>query len=259
MNFTFEIKDIVDVLLVAILMYQVYIWTRGTGVKNIFLGLIIFVLIWFLLTKIFKMELMGTILDAIFNVGAIALIVIFQNEIRRFFFRIGSRENWKHFIRFLEKLHLKKHQPEISLPVENIAEACRNMAKEKIGALIIIGRTADLQEFIDTGEYIDAQINTRLIENIFFKNSPLHDGALIICNNKIVAAGSILPISRNHEIPKHLGLRHRAALGVSERTDAIAIVVSEETGNISMADEGKFILNLNPEKLKQVIETKMAD
>jgi uncharacterized protein (TIGR00159 family) len=259
MNFTFEIKDIIDIILVAVLMYQVHIWTKGTGVKNIFIGLIIFVLLWFLVTKIFKMELLGTILDAIFNVGAIALIVIFQNEIRRFFFRIGSRENWKHFMRFLEKLHLKKHQHESSLPVENITEACINMAKEKTGALIIIGKTADLQEFIDTGEYINAQINTRLIENIFFKNSPLHDGALIIYNNKIVAAGSILPISRNPDIPKHLGLRHRAALGMSERTDAIAIVVSEETGTISMANEGKFILNLHPEKLKQVIEAKMTN
>ncbi|MDR3326756.1 MAG: diadenylate cyclase CdaA [Prevotellaceae bacterium] len=257
MNFTFEIKDIIDVLLVAILMYQCYMWTRGTGVKNIFIGLIIFVLIWFLVTKIFEMELLGTILDAIFNVGAIALIVIFQTEIRRFFSRIGSRENWKHFLRLLEKLHLSKHQQKVNMPIEKISEACINMAKDKIGALIIIGKIADLQEYVDVGEYINAEINTRLIENIFFKNSPLHDGAMIILDNRITSAGTILPISRNRGIPKGLGLRHRAALGITEKTDAVAIVVSEETGKISIAHEGGLDLNIKPDSLSQVIENKL--
>jgi uncharacterized protein (TIGR00159 family) len=203
------------------------------------------------------MELLGTILDAIFNVGAIALIVIFQTEIRRFFSRIGSRENWKHFLGLLERLHLRKHQQKVNMPIERISEACINMAKDKIGALIIIGKVADLQEYVDVGEYINAEINTRLIENIFFKNSPLHDGAMIILNNRITSVGTILPISRNREIPKGLGLRHRAALGITEKTDAVAIVVSEETGKISIAHQGTLSLNIKPDSLSQIIENKL--
>ena len=144
-----------------------------------------------------------------------------QNEIRQFFSRIGSRNSWKYIVRFLERVHLKKKSNTVSLPIETIADACRNMMKEKVGALIVIAKNNNLQEYIDTGEVINARINTRLLENLFFKNSPLHDGAVIIADNKIVSAGSILPLSRSHEIPKHLGLRHRAAIGISERTDAV--------------------------------------
>jgi uncharacterized protein (TIGR00159 family) len=254
---TFQIKDIIDIVFVAILMYQCYVWTRGTGAKNIFAGLIVFVLVWFLVTKIFKMELLGAIFDGIFNVGAIALIVIFQVEIRRFFSRIGSRNSWKHFLVFLEKLHITKTGSEPLLSVKSIADACKNMSKNKTGALIVIAKISDLQEYIDTGEVINAEINTRLIENLFFKNSPLHDGAVIIANNKIVSAGSILPISRNPEIPKELGLRHRAALGIAERTDALIIIVSEETGNISLAFNGGYILKISPENFENLIIEKL--
>lgn len=250
---TFEIKDIIDIFLVAVLMYQCYVWTRGTGAKSIFLGLITFVLIWFLVTKIFKMTLLGAIFDAIYQVGIFALIVIFQVEIRRFFSKIGSRSSWKHFIRFLEKLHIAKSDNQTFLPIKNIADACKNMSKNKTGALIVIARTSDLQEHIDTGEIINAEINTRLIENIFFKNSPMHDGAVIIANKKIVSAGAILPISRNPDIPKELGLRHRAALGISERTDALTIIVSEETGSISLTFNGFFTLKIEPENLENLI------
>ena len=254
---TFQIKDIIDIILVAFLMYQCYVWTRGTGAKSIFLGIIGFVLVWFFVTKIFNMALLGAILDGIFNVGAFALIVIFQVEIRRFFSRIGSRNNWKHFIRLLEKLHITKPDDELILPVKNITDACKSMSKNKIGALIVIAKTFDLQEHIDTGEIINATINTRLIESIFFKNSPLHDGAVIIANDKIVSAGAILPISRNPDIPKELGLRHRAALGIAERTDALTIIVSEETGNISLAANGEYTLKISPEQLENLIAKKM--
>ena len=138
MGVTFQLKDVIDIVLVAILMYMCYVWTRGTGAKNIFIGLITFVLMWFLVTRIFKMELLGAIFDGIFNVGIIAIIVIFQNEIRQFFSRIGSRNSWKYIVRFLERVHLKKKSNTVSLPIETIADACRNMMKEKVGALIVI-------------------------------------------------------------------------------------------------------------------------
>jgi len=247
------IKEIVDIVLVAILMYQCYVWTRGTGARNIFVGLIVFSIMWFLVTKVFKMELLGIIFNAISGVGAFALIVIFQVEIRQFFSKIGSKQNWKHFIRLLEKLHITKRNSEAFLPIKNIADACKNMAKNKIGALIVISKTTDLQEYSDTGEIINAEINTRLIENIFFKNSPLHDGAVIIADNKIISAGAILPISRNPDIPKVLGLRHRAALGISERTDAVVIIISEETGNISLAANGSYTLKISSENLEKLI------
>ncbi|MDR2684545.1 MAG: diadenylate cyclase CdaA [Prevotellaceae bacterium] len=254
---TFQLIDVIDVLLVAVLMYKCYVWTRGTGAKSIFIGLIIFLLMWFLVTQIFKMKLLGTIFNGIFNVGGVALIVIFQTEIRRFFSRIGSRDNWKHFRSFLEKLHLSKPDAKPALQIKNIADACRNMSKNKVGALIVIAKTANLKDYIDTGEIINAEINTRLIENIFFKNSPLHDGALIVADNKIAAAGAILPISRNPDISKYLGLRHRAALGIAERTDAVTIIVSEETGNISIAVNFSYILDIQPNELENIILEKL--
>ena len=146
----------------------------------------------------------------------------------------------------------------MSLPIETIADACRNMMKEKVGALIVIAKNNNLQEYIDTGEVINARINTRLLENLFFKNSPLHDGAVIIADNKIVSAGSILPLSRSHEIPKHLGLRHRAAIGISERTDSIVIVLSEETGALSVVYEGEITQQIPPSSIERVVADKLA-
>jgi len=254
----FQVKDIIDILLVAILMYASYIWTRGTSAKNIFIGLIIFVLVWFFVTRVFKMELLGAIFDGIFNVGVIAIIVIFQAEIRSFFSKIGSRNNWKHFIKFLEKIHLKDKTSNIILHIEPVVAACKNMAKDKVGALIVINKNDSLQELIDAGEFINAEINTRLIESLFFKNSPLHDGAVIIADNRIMTAGAILPISRSHEIPKQLGLRHRAAIGISERTDAVVIVVSEETGSISLACDGVIRQHINPASLEKAVEEKLT-
>ncbi len=254
---TFQIKDLIDILLVAILMYVAYFWTRGTSAKNIFAGLIAFVLVWFLVTRIFRLELLGAILDGLFNVGVLAIIVIFQTEIRQFFSKIGSRQNWKQLINLLERLHLRKKNSMIAVPLQSIAEACRDMSRASTGALIVIAKNNSLQEYIDTGEIINASVNTRLIENIFFKNSPLHDGAIIVANNTIVSAGAILPISRNTEIPRHLGLRHRAAIGITERTDAVVVVVSEETGSISVVYAGNITQRIPPENLISVIEEKL--
>lgn len=257
MDINFGIKDIIDIILVAILLYQSYRLMKGTGAGNIFVGVITFIIFWFLVTRIFQMELLGAILNSLISVGAIALVIIFQNEIRRFFSRIGSHKNWRiaHYFEGLFKL--KKNEGQNTFPIMKVVIACRNMSRTKTGALIIIARNASLNEYISSGELLDAKINTRLIENIFYKNTPLHDGAMIIADEKIASAAAILPVSQSTELPKRLGLRHRAALGVSERTDAIAIIISEETGNIAMAIGGKLHLNLTAEQLERTLSAEI--
>ena len=203
--------------------------------------------------------LFRSILDRVISVGAIALIVIFQNEIRRFFSRIGSRQNWTFFkkIQHFFKSPNGKNK-ENTFPIMKVVLACRNMARTKTGALIVIARNSNLREYIESGDVIDADINTRLIENIFFKNSPLHDGAMIISDERITSAGSILPVSQNPDIPRHLGLRHRSALGITERTDALAIVVSEETGTISIAMDDTIDINVTAEQLERILAAKTS-
>lgn len=258
MGYAIGLKDIIDIFLVAVLFYQIYRLVKGTSVSNIFIGLILFLVVWFVV-KYFDMTLLSMIFDAVVNVGAIALIVIFQTEIRNFFARLGS-SNWA-FMQWLRRVFKpKKRQVEESaFPIMKMVLACRNMAKTKTGALIVIGRKTRLNEYIETGDLVNADINTRLIENVFFKNSPLHDGAMIVTDNRITAAGCILPVSRNPEIPRHLGLRHRSALGISENTDAITIIVSEETGTISLAINSSYQLNVTPEELERVLAEKLNE
>ena len=223
------IKDIIDILLVAGIFYGTFRLLQRSGVMNLFWGILAFILVWFIVSYGFHLELTGAILDQIMSVGALALIVIFQNEIRAFIYRIGSKVAIPHFLR-------KNQQQEIyARAMEQIVMACRHMSEHKIGALIILKRRQDLHEFSDTGEQVDAVVSARMIENIFFKNSPLHDGAMFVSGNRILSAGCILPVSQTQDLPKHYGLRHRAALGITERTDAFAIVVSEETGEIAIA------------------------
>ena len=252
MPFVFGIKDIIDILLVAVLLYQVYRLMRNTGAINIFFGVMVIVILWFLIVKVLKLGLTGAILNQVISVGAIALVVLFQNEIRRFLLKLGTRSNWR-FYKRIERFFKGNNQKDQQLvfPVMKLVLACRNMSRTKTGALIVVERDNSLKEYADSGEQIRADINTRLIENIFFKNSPLHDGAMIIVGGQIVAAGAILPVSKNPNIPRHLGLRHRAAMGVSEKSDAIVIIVSEETGTISLAIDGAYRLNLTAEDLER--------
>jgi diadenylate cyclase len=257
MELAFGVKDIVDIVLVAILLYQAFKLMKDTGAGNIFLGIMTFVIFWFLVTHVFKMELLGAILNRVIGVSAIGLIVIFQNEIRRFFSRIGSRKNWKFILRLQKLFKIKSKEHELTFPIMRVVLACRNLSRTKTGALLVIQRHDSLQQYVESGDVINANINTRLIENIFFKNSPLHDGAMIINDQHIVAAGAILPVSQNTDIPKFLGLRHRAALGISERTDAIVIIVSEETGTISLAIGAKFTLNVTAEQLERLLSTEL--
>ena len=257
MELAFGVKDIVDIVLVAILLYQAFKLMKDTGAGNIFLGIMTFVIFWFLVTHVFKMELLGAILNRVIGVSAIGLIVIFQNEIRRFFSRIGSRKNWKFILRLQKLFKIKSKEHELTFPIMRVVLACRNLSRTKTGALLVIQRHDSLQQYVESGDVINADINTRLIENIFFKNSPLHDGAMIIDYQHIVAAGAILPVSQNTDIPKFLGLRHRAALGISERTDAIVIIVSEETVTISLAIGAKLTLNVTAEQLERLLSTEL--
>ena len=234
MAFEFGFKDLIDVLLVACILYETYRLLKRTGAANLFWGILAFLLVWFLVTFVFQLELTGALFDRIISVGAIALIVIFQEEIRMFFYRLGARfSSWKLFRR-----RNSEEDAALRQQILEITQACRHMASTKTGALIVLAGESNIKEITDTGERLDAQVSARLIENIFFKNTPLHDGALIIRNGKMIAAACILPVSKDQTIPQHYGLRHRAALGLAEKSDATCIVVSEETGHISIAENG---------------------
>ncbi len=243
--------DIVDILLVAGLLLGLYNFLRGTVAFNIFIGIVAIFLIWKLVT-VLEMELLSDILGAFISVGFIALIVIFQPEIRKFLLALGTPS----FIRKKGKFLFWdiRFGEENVLDIDKIIVACQRMSDSKEGALIVLTRQNELKTFIETGEEINALISSQLIENIFYKNSPLHDGAMIIHNNRIAAAACILPVSNNTQLPKRLGLRHRAAVGITEQSDAIAIVVSEQTGNISYCMQGQIKQRVKPAQLKDFLE-----
>lgn len=250
----FSIKDIIDIVLVALMLYYIFRIMRETRSLNVFIGIMTFMFVWLFVSQILGMRLLGSILDKLVSVGMLALIVLFQDEIRRFLYSLGSHQQLKVFKKLFGRRSDSKLTPEDKKrAVMPVVMACINMARGKVGALIVIERQASLNEIISTGDVLDARVNQRLIENIFFKNSPLHDGAMIIKNHRIMAAGCILPVSHDLSIPKELGLRHRAALGMSQDSDAISIICSEETGRISVALNGQFMLRLSPEKLEQVL------
>lgn len=254
MGFQIGLKDIIDILLVALLLYQAYRLLKQSGAVNVFWGILIFIVLWFLVSYVFALELTGALFNRFISVGALALIVIFQDEIRQLFSRLGSQVN----VDKLQRQWHKNKEQSVDKDVMQIVLACKNMAKTKTGALIVITRTQSLNEYAQSGEALDAIISARLIENIFFKNTPLHDGALFVTNGKLRSAACILPVSKNQNIPQHYGLRHRAALGLSEKSDAIVIVVSEERGDISVAigEEIKTVQIADLQKL--LIEESMS-
>ena len=252
---TFGIKDIVDILLVALMLYYLYRLMKESRSLNVFIGIMVFVLVWLFVSQVLEMRLLGSILDKLVSVGVIGLIVLFQEEIRKFLYSLGAHQRVRALTRFFS--FGNKDEEEDKETIMPIVMACMDMARGKVGALIVIERAIRLDDIVDTGDRIDANINQRLIENIFFKNSPLHDGAMVIANKRIKAAGCILPVSHSHDIPKELGLRHRAAMGISQDSDAIAIVCSEETGRISVAIRGEFKLRLSAEELEGLLAREM--
>lgn len=253
--FDFGLKDIIDIFLVALMLYYIYRLMKESRSLNVFIGIMLFVLVWLFVSQVLEMRLLGSIMDKLVSVGVIGLIVLFQEEIRKFLYSLGAHQHMRALTRIFGGG--KKEQSEDKETILPIVMACIDMARGKVGALIVVERAIRLDDIVDTGDKIDANINQRLIENIFFKNSPLHDGAMVISNKRIKAAGCILPVSHSHDIPKELGLRHRAALGISQDSDAIAIVVSEETGRVSVAIKGEFHLRLSAEDLESLLAKEM--
>ncbi|MBQ7941546.1 MAG: diadenylate cyclase CdaA [Muribaculaceae bacterium] len=244
----FGIKDIIDILITATLLYYIYKTMKESGTLNIFVGVLAFILLWIVVSRILDMKLIGSIMDKFINIGLLVLVILFQDQIKRFLVELGSNKRWSFFRNIFSRKDDKNEPKQWIIPV---VYACMSMSKSKTGALIVIQQNVPLENYERTGDIIDARINTRLIENIFFKNSPLHDGALIISGVKLSAAGCIMPVSHDTSLPRYLGLRHRAALGIAQATDAIAIVVSEETGNISLAYKGQLYSKLNSTDLEQ--------
>lgn len=246
----FGIKDIIDILIVALLLYYVYKMMKGSGTLSLFYGVLAFIVIWVVASEILDMRLTGTILDKFMSIGLIVLVVLFQDQIKRFLIDIGSQDKWKFFHKLFRHRRNKTEDHSKALA---ILYACNTMSKTKTGSLIVIGRKVPLDEYEKTGDIIDADINMRLIENIFFKNSPLHDGAMIIDRGRIASVGCILPVSHDMNVPRNLGLRHRAALGMAQVTDAVCIVVSEETGNISVARNSELTTKISAIDLENIL------
>lgn len=257
MFFEFGLKDFIDILLVALMLYYIYRLMRESRSLNVFIGIMVFVITWLFVSQVLQMRLLGSILDKLVSVGVIALIVLFQEDIRKFLYNLGAHQRMRAVARFFSARGKKKDWKDVKETIMPIVMSALNMSRAKVGALIIIERYVPLDDIILTGDQIDASINQRLIENIFFKNSPLHDGAVIISKQRIKAAGCILPVSHDLDIPKELGLRHRAAMGVSQESDALAIVVSEERGSISVAQKGQFRLHLSAEELESILTAEL--
>ncbi|PKA97168.1 uncharacterized protein (TIGR00159 family) [Flavobacteriaceae bacterium MAR_2009_75] len=254
----FNVTDLLDIVLVAILLYYVYKLVRGSAAINIFIGIVIVWGFW-KLTELLDMEMISSLVGAFMQVGLIALIIVFQQEIRKFLLMIGStnfsnkRKFLKHF-RFLREDGLSS-----STDVEAIISACRKMSSTKTGAIIVIERNNSLDFIKSSGDKMYAEVNKPIIESIFYKNSPLHDGAAVIEDNFVVATRVILPVTNKRNIPLRFGLRHRAAVGISEKTDALALVVSEETGNISYIKNGEFTDYKDLDELTEIVKEDLID
>ncbi|MBR4149179.1 MAG: diadenylate cyclase CdaA [Rikenellaceae bacterium] len=239
------IVDIIDIFLVAMMLYYLYRVTRGTNAFSIILGVAMLYLM-YVVVRALNMELLSGILGQFIGVGIIAVVVIFQPELRRFLQLLGLQQNKR-----ISRLFGGDNN-DGDLDVDSLVKACVDMSETKTGALIVLQQTSDLSLMAEGGIAVDAKVSSSLLENLFFKNSPLHDGAIIINRNRVVAARCILP-STQSQVPKSYGTRHRAALGMSEVSDAIILVVSEETGALSIAQGGVIQRNIEPEKFKSVL------
>ena len=256
-----SLADILDIILLGLILFFAFKWIRGSSAMSIFVAIVSLFLIR-VLVNAFNMRLMAAIMDMVLDVGVLALIVIFQPEIRKFLIRLGNKYVTSRQGQSVIKRILTKDGKKITVSseeVNNLTEACRRMSEEKTGALIVIAHKTPLDDIISTGDGIDAAIHRRLIMNLFFKNSPLHDGAVVIVDNKIVAARCTLPITEKKDIPANYGMRHKAAIGITEETDADAIVVSEETGKISFVKNGTVTPIQNINELKLLLNTSLGE
>lgn len=251
-----SLVDIIDILLVAFIAYQVYKAVRGTNVLRIFWALVIIYALW-QLSMLFDMRLTSTILGQFISIGLILLIIVFQPEIRRFLLLVGTKtsvggDNILKRFRFWKK---SMSDQKATLDLEPYIQACMHMSQSKTGALIVFIRNNEVNDIVNTGEKIDAVVSSALLETLFFKNSPLHDGAVLVKGNRVVAARCILPVSSNLDIDPNLGLRHRSAIGVTEQLDVISVIVSEETGAISYAVGGNIHHDVSPVQLRHYLES----
>lgn len=240
------------------MLYYIYRLMKESRSLNVFMGIMVFVVLWLVVSQILQMRLLGSIMDKLVSVGVIALIILFQEDIRKFLYNLGAHQRIQALRRLFSNSDKRQNSEKLKQVIIPLVMSCMSMSKKKVGALIVIQRATPLDDIVATGERIDATVSQRLIENLFFKNSPLHDGAMVIHNQRIKAAGCILPVSHDLNIPKELGLRHRAALGITHESDCIAIVVSEETGSISVAIRSEFQLRLSAEKLESILTREMA-
>lgn len=253
----FSVLDFIDIVLVAFLLYYVYKLIRGTVAINIFIGIVIFYL-FFLLVDTLEMRMLTRILGGFMSVGIIALIVVFQPEIRKFLLMIGSTNLSKKGSVIGRFQLLSRSVRKNNTDASTIIKAATKMASTKTGALMVLERNNNLDFLVETGDQMNIELTQPILESIFFKNSPLHDGAIIISNNTIKATRIILPVSNQKDIPAHFGLRHRAAIGITEKTDALALVVSEESGQISYINNGAFIIYNNTQELIEKLEAALA-
>lgn len=253
----FRLFDFIDIVLVAIIIYYIYSLIKGTIAVNILIGVALFYGI-FLIVRQLEMRLLTEIFGGFISVGSIALIVVFQQEIRRFLLHVGKNISMRRK-KFLWSMFGAKRsaQGDRSELIKPIVDACKSMAKSRTGALLVFAKHFDEEYYQSSGEYIDAHISRRLLETIFFKNSPLHDGAAVIVDFRIMTAGSILPLSDSEDLPPQFGLRHRAAIGVTEVSEAVSVIISEETGEISFAKDGSVNMNLSHEELTEILKEEL--
>lgn len=252
MIFKFTAIDAVDIVLVAVLLYQLYRLIRGTAALSIFIGIFLIYLFW-LIVKALNMELTSALLGQVIGVGAIALIILFQQEVRRFLLVIGNRYISRQKFSLGKIFASMGDETESPREAEEIVRSAESMSSKKVGALIVLARKSSLDIYSDGGERIDAVISAELLETIFFKNSPLHDGAVLIIDGKIHSARCPLPITDRVTLPSRFGMRHRAAIGISEHTDSLVVVVSEESGKISVVESGEIKENITPNELRHFL------
>lgn len=248
---TFRFLDLIDILLASILIFQVYKLVSGTVAVNIFYGIFLIYMVW-LVVRALNMQLLSTILGQLIGLGLLALLIVFQQEVRRFLLVIGTRYFRKGMISFDSLFAFTKdHEEEWNFAP--IVEACTNLSHARTGALMVLAKKSELRAFAETGCTVDATISSELIESIFRKDGPLHDGGMILARNRISAARCILPVTENPNIPSDLGLRHRAGVGMSENSDSFVIIVSEETGRIAYANQGRLVENVGTDELGRIL------
>lgn len=252
-----RLLDIIDILLVALLLYQLYMLVRGTVALNIIVVIAVIYIFWWV-TRALQMELLSSIIGQVIGVGVIALIIVFQQEIRRFLIYMGSRYVDGNMIS-LDRIFNMRFESKPRIPIKSVLKAVMQMSQTKTGALIVIRRKSNLKMYTESAEILNSATSSRLITSIFNKTGPLHDGALVMDRDQLVAARVILPVTDKPNLPPEYGLRHRAALGISEVTDSLVIVVSEETGQISIAENGILQKNIGIKVLTQKLEEEFGD